>query len=300
LTAPTISWIGLGAIALHHLDAFAHAPGLGRPVAGFDVDREARERFARRIATVGSLEELLDRRDADVIVVSTPTPTHHEVCRAVIERGGARRILVEKPMATTLANVRELLRVAGAAGVELACIYHAAHGPEVEWALEHLGESVGEVVRVEAEFRDPPLPASVYGDSWLDSGINALSILARLVRIESGAVRALAASASGFGAAFTGRSRAGEVAIRIRTSWDAAESSKATRLELRSGGAIVLDHQAMAVQYLPEDGETISWVSDSALPRLTQHYVGAFRHALSVPPPESGDLELHRLLLESR
>jgi hypothetical protein len=284
-----IAWVGLGTIAGHHLDACAHAPDVGRPVAGYDIDPDARKRFAQRIATAGSLDELLSRIDVDVIVVGTPTPTHDEVCRAVIERGAPRTLLVEKPIATTLDDVRELFRVAARADVELRGIYHAAYAPEVEWALANLEEQLRDVVRIEAEFVDPQLQPAIYGDSWLDSGINALSIIARFVRIDAGEIRSVASPASTFEAAF-----AGAVPISIRTSWGAPEPSKVTRFHLRDGGAVVLDHQAMTVR-----SAYGCWTSDSSLPRLTQHYVAALRHATS-PSSESPDLELHRLLLESR
>ena len=290
-----IAWIGLGRIARHHLDAFAHAPALGEPVAGWDVDADARARAAPLIATADSLEELLVREDVDAVVVSTPTPTHRDVCRTVIEHGRPRMLLVEKPMATEWADVRELARAATSAGIALTCLYHAAYAPEVEWALGHLEDELEGVVGIEAEFADPHPSAAVFGDSWLDSGINALSVIARFVHVERGEVRPVASAPETFEGIFTGRSRAGEVPIRIRTSWHAPEPSKTTRLRLRDGGEVVLDHQAIAVR----SGRT-AWRSDSPLPRLTQHYLGAFRHALLDRPPDGSDVDLHRLLLESR
>ena len=297
---PRISWIGLGKIAGHHLDACAHAPDLGRPVAGCDISPEARKRFEQRIVTLGSLDELLDRADADVIVVSTPTPTHYDVCRSVIERGGPRTLLVEKPIATTSEDVRELIDAAARAGIELKGIYHAAYAPEVEWALENLGEEIGGAVQIEAEFRDPDLSAATFGDSWLDSGINALSILMRFVSIHSGKVTSVASLPTTFEARFRGSSGGRAIPIRILTSWKASEPSKVTRFYLQDGGLVVLDHQAMAVQYFPQRAAVIAWASDSPLPRLTQHYVRALGHEFAGSSSEGRDLELHRLLLESR
>ena len=281
-------------------------PDLGEPVAGCDISPEARKRFGERIATVGSLDELLERADADVIIVSTPTPTHYDVCRSVIARGGPRTLLIEKPIATTPQDVRELIRAAARANIELKGIYHAAYAPEVEWAVEHLGEKIRDVVRIEAEFLDPhgrlspELTAATFGDSWLDSGINALSILRRFLSIQSGAVSPVPSLPATFEATFRGTSVAGSVPVRIRTSWNASEPSKVTRFSLRDGGLVVLDHQAMAARYLPKQGDVVAWSSDSPLPRLTQHYVRAFQHELLGGGSDGRDLELHRLLLESR
>jgi predicted dehydrogenase len=303
---PRISWIGLGRIASHHLDACAHAPDLGRPVAGCDISPEARKRFEKRITTVASLDELLERADADVIIVSTPTATHYEVCRSVIERGGPSTLLVEKPIATTTEDVREMVRAAARADIELKGIYHAAYAPEVEWALANLGERIGDVVRVEAEFLDPhallspDLSATTFGDSWLDSGINALSIIARFVSIEPGEVSAVASLPATFEAKFRGRSGERELPVRILTSWKASEPSKVTRFYLGNGGLVVLNHQAIAAQYFPPQGAVVAWGSDSPLPRLTQHYLRALRWELFGRSPAGRDLDLHRLLLESR
>ena len=305
-TGPRISWIGLGRIASYHLDACAHAPDLGRPIAGCDISPEARKRFEKRVTTVGSLDELLGRADADVVIVSTPTPTHYEVCSSVIERGGPRTLLVEKPIATTSEDVREMVRAAARADIELKGIYHAAYAPEVEWALGNLGEKIRDVVRIEAEFLDPhgqlspASSAATFGDSWLDSGINALSILVRFVSIQPGEVSSVASLPATFEAKFTGSSGARAVPIRILTSWKASEPSKVTRFYLQNGGLVVLNHQAMAAQYFPKQGAVIAWASDSSLPRLTQHYIRALRHALFGSSSGGEDLELHRLLLESR
>jgi predicted dehydrogenase len=274
------------------------------PVAGCDISPEARRRFEKRIAVFGSLGDLLEQVETDVIVVSTPTPTHAEVSRSVIERGGPRTLLVEKPIATTSRDVRGLLRGAARAGIALRGIYHAAYAPEVEWALENLGDEIRDVARIEAEFVDPydlsPGPSATFGDSWLDSGINALSIVGRFVSIGRGEVTAVASVPGAFLATFSAGVGARPVPVRIFTSWLAAEPSKVTRFHLRDGGLVVLDHQGTAARYSPVRGAQIAWASDDGLPRLTRHYVRALRHELLGASPASRDLELHRLLLDSR
>lgn len=296
----TFAWVGLGRIVEHHLGAFAAAPDLGVPVAGCDIDPDARRRFDGRVTTYASLEEMLDQAGAAVLIVSTPTPTHAEICRRAIVHGGAKTVLVEKPLATNLSEVEELLDAAVAAGVDLRCIYHAAFGPEVDWALENLGDEIRDVTSIESEFVDPYADveaAATYGDSWLDSGINALSIVARLVSIQGGSVAPVPSLDHSFVGTFSATSAAGEVRVRIITSWQAAEPSKVTRLDLRDGRLLVLNHQAMAARYSADDGSVLAWVSASTLPRLTQHYVAAFTHELLGGQCEDRDLLLHALLL---
>ncbi len=60
-----------------------------------------------------SLEEILDAVDAVTVVV--PTPAHHAVARAALERGV--HVFIEKPIAATVAEADALLAAARAAGV---------------------------------------------------------------------------------------------------------------------------------------------------------------------------------------
>jgi predicted dehydrogenase len=60
----------------------------------------------------------------EMVSVATPTPTHLNVVRQLL--GGTNRprmILCEKPLASTLADAEEIVRLSGANGVMLATIY---------------------------------------------------------------------------------------------------------------------------------------------------------------------------------
>ena len=295
----TFAWIGLGRIVEHHLAALAEAPELGAPVAGCDVDAAARKRFDGRLTTYPALEEMLDQVAPDVLVVATPTPTHAEVCRRVFVHGGARTVLVEKPLAISIVDVEELLDAAVAAGVELRCLYHAAHGPEVEWALANLADELRGATSIESEFIDAygADDSATYGNSWLDSGINALSIVDRLVQIEGGRVHQLPDPESTFVGLFDALGTSGGLRVRISTSWHGIDPTKVTRVDLCDGGIVILNHQAMLVRFSRKDGPAQIWASSGALPRLTQHYVAALRHELRGESVEARDRLLHTLLL---
>jgi predicted dehydrogenase len=58
------------------------------------------------------VDALLD--DVDAITVVVPTPAHYEVAKAALERG--KHVLIEKPLATTLDEADELLRLAAVHG----------------------------------------------------------------------------------------------------------------------------------------------------------------------------------------
>src|SRR3954466_141240 len=108
-----IGVIGAGALGYHHVRILRDVPG-ARLVGFFEARRE-------RAAQVGGelgvrayerLDDLLGAVDAATVVV--PTPAHYEVARAALERG--KHLLIEKPIASTLAEADELLAIAKRTG----------------------------------------------------------------------------------------------------------------------------------------------------------------------------------------
>jgi predicted dehydrogenase len=89
------------------------------------------EEFAIPVhATFG---ELVDNSDA--IVVATPTVTHHAVAMEALAAG--RHVLVEKPIAATLAEADALIAEASARGVVLQVGHIERFNPAIEAALPH-------------------------------------------------------------------------------------------------------------------------------------------------------------------
>lgn len=82
-------------------------------VAVADPDPEARE-AAAGTPGYGAVEEALAEVACDAVLVATPPGTHHAVAKAALESG--RHVLVEKPLATDLADALDLVRVADEAG----------------------------------------------------------------------------------------------------------------------------------------------------------------------------------------
>ncbi len=104
-----IGVIGVGALGFHHARIL-------REVAGAELVgiHDASAARATQVETelgvkaFPSLESLLDAVDAATIVV--PTPLHHTVAMAALERG--RHLLIEKPIAASLEEADELLATA--------------------------------------------------------------------------------------------------------------------------------------------------------------------------------------------
>ena len=106
--------IGAGGLGYHHVRILRDLQGPA--FAGFyDARADRAEQVARELGVVAhrSLESLLDAVDAVTIVV--PTPAHFAVARQVLARG--IHALIEKPIATSLAEADEMLALARANGV---------------------------------------------------------------------------------------------------------------------------------------------------------------------------------------
>jgi predicted dehydrogenase len=90
------------------------------------------------------LDALLADPDVDAVLVATPPRTHHAVVRAALEAG--KHVLVEKPLATTSADARDLIDVAEEQGVVLMPGHTFVYSPPVNKVRELIqSDVVGEV-----------------------------------------------------------------------------------------------------------------------------------------------------------
>jgi phthalate 4,5-cis-dihydrodiol dehydrogenase len=88
-------------------------------VAGADPRAEARTRFAKDFSarTYNTVEEVCRDPAVDAVYISTPHQFHAEHTRLAAAAG--KHVLVEKPMALTLADCDAMIEAAGRAGVAL-------------------------------------------------------------------------------------------------------------------------------------------------------------------------------------
>jgi predicted dehydrogenase len=108
-----------------HAGAYAACPAT-RLVALCDADpaRLARcgDRWQVAARYTNPFELLTDERP-EIVSLCTPDDTHAALLRAALQTPGVKAVLVEKPLALTLAEARELERLADTGGVILAVNY---------------------------------------------------------------------------------------------------------------------------------------------------------------------------------
>ncbi|MDT0321944.1 Gfo/Idh/MocA family protein [Streptomyces millisiae] len=142
---PRVAIIGTGMIAAAHLRAARDAGATVIGVLGSRPER-SREAAARWGVPTGypDLAELLAARP-DVVHVCTPNDTHVDYARAVVD--ARMHLVVEKPVATDLADARELAAAVRAAGTVATVPYVYRYHPLVREIRERrrsgeLGETL--------------------------------------------------------------------------------------------------------------------------------------------------------------
>lgn len=143
--------VGVGHMGTYHTLAYAELPNVDLVgVVDLDADR------ARKVAQHYDTQPFADHREligrADVVSVAVPTEEHFRVARDLLEAGMS--VLVEKPMAPTLEEARELFAVARRAGA----ILQVGHVERFNGAVQELRKIVDRPILIESRRLGPFVP----------------------------------------------------------------------------------------------------------------------------------------------
>jgi predicted dehydrogenase len=110
-------------------------------------DRGALEAAAERLGweeIETDWRRAVERKDIDVVDISTPGHLHHSMAVAAAEAG--KHIICEKPLANTLAEAKEMLRAVEKAGVKHMIMHNYRKIPAVAFAKKLMQDgSLGEI-----------------------------------------------------------------------------------------------------------------------------------------------------------
>jgi len=173
--------VGVGKFALdHHIPTILASPDYRLTAA---CSRHAEVGGVRNFK---SIEKMLSQAEhLDAVAICTPPQLHYEMAKCALTHG--KHVLMEKPPCTSQSRLSHLIELAGVHGVSLYQIWHSQHAPGVAPALALLKERTLRGARVtwkeDVRIWHP-------GQTWIwrsggfgvfDAGINALSILTRLI-----------------------------------------------------------------------------------------------------------------------
>jgi predicted dehydrogenase len=124
--------VGVGHLGRHHLRLARTLPGW-RCVGAFDPDRARLEKVCAEFdaEALANLEEAVER--AGAAVIASPTATHLEVAAPFL--AARRHVLVEKPIATSVAEAREMVELAKRVGAVLGTGHVEYFNPAVQAVL---------------------------------------------------------------------------------------------------------------------------------------------------------------------
>ena len=123
----------------------------------------------------------ISRQDVDLIIITTPTATHYELCRVALE--GGKHVFVEKPLATCTQDCEALYALARSKNRLLYTAFNRRHDPE--WRELGRRLDVDYPLFANVICRDCPFPPAAYlascGSIFRDCAVHDLDMLCILL-----------------------------------------------------------------------------------------------------------------------
>jgi D-galactose 1-dehydrogenase len=282
--------VGLGHVAEAQIAALQAVEGIDL-VAATDLDHGKAVLLPNDARFFPTLDALLRDTAVECVLVSVPNVSHFAVARQVLDAG--RPCIVEKPATETREDYDALAELAALRGVRFDVALHASEALEVDWWREHFSDfGLGALTGFECGFFDPyiaegcVLPqAKGLGGSWFDSGINALSVVARflpaadlhvaearmtvLPNVECQQVQGAALFRFEIADGGLGRGH-------IDTNWTLGANRKTTSLFYGTDAEVVLDHSQERLKVLRRGQVECEKSFATGRARLANHYLGVF------------------------
>jgi UDP-N-acetylglucosamine 3-dehydrogenase len=152
--------IGVGAMGQNHVRVYSKIKNANL-LAISDLTKGTLAKVSKEYHTVGYVDygNVLEMPEIEAVSVCVPTTYHYEVVMSAIEQG--KHVLVEKPIAFTLDEAKEMVDAAQDAGVKLATGHVERFNPAVLEAKRIIDSGViGEVVSASAK-RVGPFPPRI-------------------------------------------------------------------------------------------------------------------------------------------
>lgn len=219
--AVNVAVIGVGAMGYHHARNYAEIPA-ARLVAVADLDEARGQEVAARFGCrfYRDYREMLEREELGAVSLVLPTSLHYRVALEIIAAGVP--VLVEKPLAGSLAEAEELVRSSERAGAFLAVGHIERFNPGVQELKRRIDRGeLGEVTSIVAK-RVGMLPARVRdANVIIDLAVHDIDILGYLLgelptEVYAAAGRALLSDRLDHAELFL---KYGEVGCFIQVNW---------------------------------------------------------------------------------
>ena len=266
---------------------------------------------ARKPKLYGDSTDLFADPNVDAVLIATPPATHYALARDGLTHG--KHILLEKPAVLEYAQLESLYALAGDVNRLLHIAYHASFAKDLEWFLRHADElALGEIATIECGFYDPymengrVIPGKrPLGGCFIDSGVNALSVCARLTDLSGfrlSSAEELTEPDTDLVYHADHVFENDKCRVIIHTGWDLGLNQKTSMLSFSGTDRQLWLHHSDQSVYLLDGERKERLFRYDATERLLTHYLGVFRgfeeaYRLGETNKRSSET-IHRLLLE--
>lgn len=141
-----IGQVGAGFISAVHHKAFSYIPGV-EMVALCDVDKARGEAFCKKHGIPDlftDVDDMLKRKDIDVVTLGVPNYLHHEIALKAADAG--KHLIVEKPLALTLEQADQMIEACEKNGLILGYAEELCYVPKFVHAKKIVDEGgIGDV-----------------------------------------------------------------------------------------------------------------------------------------------------------
>lgn len=155
-----VAVIGLGMMGRNHVRVYSELPGV-ELVAVVDTDEQAARSVGTRykVRWYTEARRMLERECCDAVSIAVPTAMHEPIAMEALEAGA--HVLVEKPIAATVAGAQRMIERARQLGRQLMVGHIARFNPAVQALKQKL--EAGELGRLFQIFcrRIGPFPARI-------------------------------------------------------------------------------------------------------------------------------------------
>lgn len=307
--------IGAGTIFQNQIVVLGEQSATYKVVSILDIDKESLIRAEKILTDLGRQKEIclcssfsqFIACDIDVVLIATPPRTHFSLGLDCLRKG--KHVLMEKPAVLSMSELELLYEEAHKNGVILHVAYHAAFSIEIQWFLKHQRllcdkYNFEEVSNVYCGFYDPyvihgttQVGKEKLGGSYIDSGINALSVCDKLIDLQEFSTESSTFQTDKNGIVIASNTLFcdGRTRLCIDTGWIYGLNRKRTILQFRNhDNQLVFDHtnQRIILQRVMSKNEILQsfhsakeieptaqnqvLFEDASVSRLNRQYLGVF------------------------
>lgn len=168
--------IGVGKMGTYHANVLSALNKDVEFVGVYDINRERSEIIARRynIKYFETMDDIL--KNVDAVCIAVPTKYHFEVAKKTLEAD--KHTLLEKPIARTVEEARELVKIAEERGL----IFQVGHVERFKGAVTELRKIVNDPYLIEARRLSPWINKDWDTGVVLDLMIHDIDIVLSLIK----------------------------------------------------------------------------------------------------------------------